>query len=338
VLPGPALAAQGPSHPCRRDTEQQRRRAALDGATLEELLADLDRALAAGVPESHEVFMAITRLAWFLGLEPAAALALEQRLRAGELDEASAALALAALGQAATAEALEVLARLVADAGLALELRRAALHSAFQLAQLSPALRTSVLAACDLGAPPALAQTALLLLGAAVAGETGRDPAAAQDLLAALLALEESASAAGQVEAWLAALGNAGAPESVAAITAYLADPAPEVRASAVAALGEIGGSEALEALIGVAQADAELGVRAEAIGSLGAAEAPAASAALCQLARVEPEPALRQSALLALAAQGPLSPSELETLSWCSQNDASAAVQELADAILEGQ
>lgn len=325
-----------------RRLEFDRRRSALGGAGLEELLAALAGALATSDPDSREVFEALTRLSWLLELEPRSALALEARLRDGSLDEATGALALVALGRAATAEAQAVLARIVDANDLDEGLRAAALQAAFQLPEPGAALLSSVLAASQSGAGTLVGDTALLLLGALARGQALHDPLVAEDLLASLLALEEGALESGSLGVWLDALGNAAAPASVAAIAAYLDAPEPELRASAVEALAGIASSEASAALIEVAFEELELGVRAQAIGALDAGvldgeAGDAVASALLELAGGDPEPVIRQAALLAIVGGEGLGAAEIELLEHCAQHDASSEVQALASAILEG-
>lgn len=312
--------------------EGERRARELGEATLDDLLAALDAAVALGAPDSHEVYMATVRLGWFLALHPGAARELERHIRGGSLSGPLVELALVALGQAATAEAQAVMTDLIGDLGVNGELRAAALRSAFQIESLDRALLDQVLLCCDPRQPELVSGTAMLLLGRVSAERAcpeGLDP------LESLLAMEQAAFDSGHLEVWLEALGNAGSPRCLEALLRHAQDSLPEVRAAALDALGGIGGPEIVEALIAAGRQDGEPGVRACAVEALGRLGDAAAVAALCELALGDAEPGVRQVALAALVAGGAPQGAVLETIQWCAREDPDESVRSLAQAIL---
>lgn len=171
-----------------------------------------------------------------------------------------------------------------------------------RLADAEPAVRLAALAALRrLGATRAAPEVRRLLGGDPVPAVRAAAAAVLADLAGSaaipdLAARRGDESPAVRLEA-AGALAGLGRP-AAASLTAFVADPRPDVRKTAVVALGQFGGVEALPAIAGVA-ADAgraNLGARVAAAEALGDIRRVEGIPILERLA-ADPEPSVRQAA-----------------------------------------
>ena len=264
----------------------------LQATSMAQILADLERLLAAAEQDNEAVDGCFQQLQWLLRLDERAVAALQEQLATRQLGDRVAQVALGALGAANTERAQQSLVALRSDPALGDELRHAATVSCLQLGKPGQALFADLLR--DAEGDSAQADSAMLVLGGLAPradGEAGPAP------LQTLLAMEERAAARGSLRTWLLAVGNtrAAAAESVAQRLLGHADA--DVRAAACVALGRQPSAAALEALCTRGLGDASAAVRHEAVIALSHRSEPAARAALQQIADGDADASVRDRA-----------------------------------------
>lgn len=279
-------------HAARSEERMWRQR--LEGVTAEQLLAELQRLLAAQPVDAEALDGVFQQLQWLLKLDDRATALLADRLGSGQCAGDEARAVLGALGAAATPAAQSALAAVRANAALGDDVRTAATVACLQLPQPSPAIVAGLLdeARGDSG----LRGSSLLVFGALAprAGEAlsdGRSP------LQALLAMEDEAAARGELDTWLLAVGNAGAPQILAIAQRLLGHDDAAVRGACCVALRGVAGHQALEALLQRGLGDRDPMVRQEAVLALSHRSEPAAREAIERTALQDPDESVRNRA-----------------------------------------
>jgi hypothetical protein len=303
----------------------------LDGATLQDLLAEIEALMRADKLDSYELFLAREKLAALVRLQPETLATLQGILDRGFLEDAVAEVVLSAVGAAGTGASEVFLTALAADEQGKLALRIGAVVSLFQVEHSSPetfdAIRALAMEADESGE---LAASSLLLLGALAKDGGGTSRA---DRIAALLALKESAS---DPSIWLRALGNCGGAEILEAISPYLRDPDGELRLSAVESLRGVLGEPALELLDLAAHEDASDDVRAAAAELLGQRWGAGAEEAVRYVLEKDPSAAVRSRALNGVAQAAMENEEARILLSYYAEHDPDSAVRQHAHELLE--
>lgn len=235
--------------------------ARLRGASLELEVDRLAAAIAAGEAGGDALMASRERLMWLLRLSPRHIAAVAAQVVDGACDEALAANLAAVLanvgGDAAQTALLEATDRVAPGSARQL----GCLRACFQIEQANAATVAAAIRYSAGRDQPAVADTALLLLGACAA--TAADRAAP---LAALLAQEGTAEAEGRIETWLLALGNTGRDEVLPIVGVRVSSPEPQLRAAALAALRRLDRPAAFDLLASHARHDADPGVRQQAL------------------------------------------------------------------------
>lgn len=275
-------------------SERRRWQEQLRGVTLDELLAELSRALGAQPADAEAVDRVFQRLQWFLQLDDRAAAQLGEQLATRQLGLEAAQVALGALGAAGTEAAQRVLVDVRADASLGADVRQAATIACLQLEKPNEALLAGMVA--DAGGDSDLRGPSMLVLGA-VAPRAGAPLADGRSPVAALLAMERGAAARGELSTWLLAVANCNPPEALPIAQRLLDDADASVRGAACVALRGQPATAALGALVDRGLADSEPGVRLEALLALGRRSEPAARAAIERVAAQDPDEAVRARA-----------------------------------------
>ncbi len=279
--------------------ERRRWQQTLNGVTLGQLLADVERLLAADPVDAKAVDDAFQKLQWLLKLDDAHADALAQQLTTRQLGVEVARVALGALGAAGTPAAQTALTTVRSDASVAMPVREAATVACVQLDDPAPALMQSL--AADADGTSELQGSSMLVLGALApkaksALADGRSP------VEKLLAMENDAAARGDTATWLLAVGNAAPPQTLSIVQRYAADQNVAVRAAACVALRRVADADAVPILAN-ATSDADGSVRREALLELGRRSSPEARAAIEHVAQHEADVELRDRARRLLAA-----------------------------------
>ena len=303
----------------------------LDGATLDDLLAEIEDSMTTGDPSSFELFLARQKLAALVRLRPETLSTLQDLLVQGFLDDGVAEVVLSAVGAAGTSASELFLTELVSDEQVMLSHRLGAVVSLFQLEHPSPetfaAIRGLVLRS-DVSAD--LGNSSLLLLGALASVSEGPVKA---DQIASLLALKESASDA---SLWLRALGNCGGGEILEAVTPYLDHADHALRLAAVESLRGVPGQSAFELLDRMARADASLDVRAAAAELLGQRWDDGAETAVRQILENDSSAIVRSRALNGVALAALHDEAARSLLLYYAERDPDASVRAHARQLFE--
>ena len=278
-------------------SEQETWRSLLQGVSLQDLLAELTALLNAGKYDSQEAFDAVRKLMWLARLAPEVAGQIEQMLVEGSLTEDVSHWVLAAMANAGTIEAQQMLTSLYVNPGLSETLRQSVALSMFDVLQPRPELVAAV--ATKLGSMSnigVLEEASLLALGVLATRErAGRVP------LATLFRLEDRVRRLGATDLWLEALGNVGGPEVFARVQRYLSDPSVDTRASAVSALRDVNTPEATKAIAEMSLRDASPRMRARAVKALAQRTGSSIAAVLCAIAQNDRDPGVQSAAVVAL-------------------------------------
>lgn len=264
----------------------------LQATSLGQILADLQRLLAAADQDNEAVDACFQQLQWLLRLDDRAVDALQEQLAARQLGDRVAQVAIGALGAANTDRAQQSLVALRNEPALGDELRHSATVSCLQLGKPGTVLFADLLR--DAEGDSAQAQSSLLVLGALAPraeGEGGSAP------LTTLLAMEERAEARGQLRTWLLAVGNSRTPAAEPVALRLLGHADADVRAAACVALGRQSSAQALDALCVRGLGDASPAVRHEAVIALSRRSEPAARTALQQVADGDADVSVRDRA-----------------------------------------
>jgi hypothetical protein len=311
-----------------RAAELQHQRQRLAGVTVEQLLADL-ATLCSTSADPNEIYGKKVDLTWLLRLEPDAPARLD-RLLPG-LDQATAGLAISALGATELPEAHAIVARLFADPTQSIASRQSAAWSTTQISEPDAATIAAFTAVLrDRPTHDAGDAAGVLALGTMVGRANGQ---AQLDGFAALLALEPAARRSGALANWIEALGNAGLPAVLDIASRHRTSEELAVRAAAVSAVRSVPGAEALALAIAATDDEAAL-VRARAAEVLAERREPQALDAVDALLQREADARVRGAALNALA--GRLAePRTRALVQRAAERDADAAVRELAAGLL---
>ncbi|MFO1077027.1 MAG: hypothetical protein U1E73_04790 [Planctomycetota bacterium] len=261
--------------------------------TLEQLLADIDRVIAAQPLDNDALDQAFQKLQWLVKLDDRAAVAIRDQVRAQTLHGDLAGIGLSALGAAGTAAAQQALAEVRGDRTLPLAVRERATVATLQLARPEPALVEAL--ARDAGDAFDGRGNAMLVLGALATRSApladGRSP---QQVL---LAMEDASTARGELSTWLLAVGNAAPPETMAIVERHIGDQDPAVRAAALVALRRVATGAAVTLLIERGLGDADAAVRHEALSELARRDDARAWNAIARTEQQDPEESLRNKA-----------------------------------------
>jgi len=276
-----------------RESEDERLRHEMRGVRLTDVLASLRGAIAAG---SDDLYTRWNKLVNLLEARPELVGEIERMLNAGEAGGDLGAMLLTAAGATRHAVAQELLARARNNPRLDRDLRSAATHAMFQLAEPSPELLSGLLRDLERAPRWGSSEQEALLAAAALAPRATQPLPDGRTAVDRLLALEKVANRLGAVPAWLDALGNASSPRVVAPALRFLTHPDAQVRSAAVSALRSVESKPALDALLSAA-GDAAPSVRARAVELLAKRSDPRITAKLQRIANSDPDPALRRLA-----------------------------------------
>lgn len=237
----------------------------LQGVEFDAILQEIGFLLGSGRGETKEWWEAHRRLVALLRARPELAEKVLAMLLDPHLDRQMAANLAGAAGAAGTPVMQGVLVKVARTGYLEVDRRALALVALVQVHQPDLAVYQDLYALVgDAQLDPRLRGTSLYMLGAA-AGRADADP----QLMAQLLAYEETAIQAGLLEEYLAALGNTGLPVILPIVQQHLASTNPEVRAAAIDALRRLETPEALALLQQHATQDPAANVRCEAFEAL---------------------------------------------------------------------
>lgn len=284
-------------HAARSEERMWRQR--LEGVTAEQLLAELQRLLAVEPVDAEALDAVFQQLQWLLKLDDRVAAMLADRLGTGQCAGDEARAVLGALGAAATPAAQATLAAVRGNGSLGDDVRTAATVACLQLPQPSPAIVAGLLD--EARGDSSLRGSSLLVFGA-LAPRAGEALADGRSPLQALLAMEDEAAARGELDTWLLALGNAGAPQILAIAQRLLGHVDAAVRGACCVALRGVAGDAALEALLQRGLGDRDPMVRQEAVLALSHRSEPAARAAIERTAQQDPDEGVRNRAARVLA------------------------------------
>lgn len=276
------------------DNERRRWKKQLENVTLEQLVAELDRLLAASPVDPSAVDAAFQQMQWLIKLDDTKAAAIEQQITTRQLATETARVALGALGAAGTDAAQNALGAVRSDASVSGELREAATIACVQLAEPVPSLIDGLVR--DAEGSSSLQSPSMLVLGA-LAPKAKNALADGRSPVQKLLAMEADAAARGDLSTWLFAIGNAAPPETLAIVQRYVDNTDPRLRAAACVALRRVVDVDAVPILADRATKDVDADVRRDAVLELGRRNVPAARAALQFVAQNDANEDLRDRA-----------------------------------------
>ena len=242
----------------------EKQKALAGGATFGQMLQELQSPELDKAPatELHRLHL---RLGALFDTEPRAVADAERALRGGKTGENTARI-LGALADSTSEEASRTLAKLGRDAALPSDLREAAVSNLSLQAAPNPATFGALgeLAQSD---DPAVRGAAVLGLGstARLGGDDAATSSLAESATKELGSGFRNAQTPDEKLLYLTALGNAGSGEALDAARVSLADPDPEVRATAVGSLRFAPGQEADALIANVWLTDADAHVRTQA-------------------------------------------------------------------------
>lgn len=294
-----AVQSHEPAGTHAADLEVEHWRQQLQGANLDQLLAELQTLLGAQPVDDAAVNALFLKLQWLAKLDPAAIAALRDGVLAGTLPAGTAPTALSALAAAGTPAAQSALVAVRERRTLAAETRLAATIAAVQLDAPSNALLQSLwqdasgAVGAGAGGGGEVRGSSMLVLGV-LSGRNHEPLADGRTATQALLAMEAEAVATGDLPTWLLAVGNTGTGEALPIADRYLEHVDATVRSSACVLLRRVPGNAAIERLATRALRDVASTVRGEAIRELGRRSEPAARAALEQVLANETDEELR--------------------------------------------
>lgn len=258
--------------------ERRRWAQRLEGVSLDQILADVERLLAADPVDAEALDGAFQQLQWMIKLDDRQAAILAERMTTRQMGEAVARVTLGALGAAGTAAAQDALTNVRSDEGVDGPVREAATIACIQLAEPTAALVEGLARDAD-GTSP-LQGSSLLVLGA-IAPRAKNPLADGRSPVQKLLAMETDAVSRGDTGTWLLAIGNAAPPETIGIVQRYVTSSDPAVRAAACVALRRVADADAVPILVDRATSDTDALVRRDALLELGRRSVPEARAAV---------------------------------------------------------
>ena len=278
--------------------ERSRWQAKLANVTTDQLLAELQQLLARQPVDAAAVDAVFQQLQWLVQLDDQVAADLELQVATARIGGDVMRTAVSAFGAAGTDRAQQALATLCFDPGQPAAVREAASLSSLQLQKPSPTLVEGMFASASTDSPQ---RTGSLLVAGALAGRAQQPLADGRTPLQALLAMEADAQARGELDSWLLAVANTGAPAALPIALRLLGHPQAAVRGAACVALRGQADASALQALIERGLHDSDAMVRQEAVLALSRRSEPAAREALQVTASQDPDEAVRGRATRAL-------------------------------------
>jgi hypothetical protein len=323
------------ARPSPEEGEAAIHQAELGQATLETLLAELDRAERGekGALGETPLYLKLKALAY---LHPEVTGRLSERLaraRAPGLAVRVLGPALADSGRPQAQAALVAVVRARRDDWPAL----AELLPALGRARAATPAVEAVLLELAAEGKDEVRSTAQLALGTLAHGLAATDPARAEAIVSWALGRLRAARSPAERRQLLLVLGNAGSATAWPALRAALRDPAPEVRGGAMTALGGLRGAEADAALCAALTGDADAGVRLEAARALSGRPMTAAGlAAHARVVKQEASPGVRLAALRNLGRARPALPEAAELIRAAAANDTNPEVRGAAAELLE--
>lgn len=326
-----APSGDGEQSPDRALEQEERQwRQQLAGVDVAQLLAQLHEVLG-GNPVDHkaldEVFV---RLQWLTKFDARVVDAVAELIQTRQLDGSAAHVALGALGAAGFPEAQRVLLAVRGNAQLPAELRDAAAMAMLQIQQPVPELLQSLADAANGG--DADGQCALLTLGALA--PRGQAQAEGGDPVARLLAMEAEVGSGEGLAVWLRAVGNSGVPAALAIAERHFGNQDAQIRAAACDSVRRVATAPALQFLLERGLADPAPEVRRTAITAL--TRRAEAAAALRNVAMHDADQDVRAAALTAMA-EGPLDAADRAVLEQIAAGDAEERVRTIAARLLRG-
>lgn len=274
--------------------ERRRWQQRLEGVSLDQLLAEVQRVLAAEPVDAEALDGAFQQLQWLIKLDDRQAAELAMQLTTRQLGEGPAGVVLGALGAAGTPAAQEALAAVRADGNVPASVRQAATVACLQLAEPTAALVEGL--ARDADGASDQRDTSMLVLGA-LAQRAPNPLADGRSPTEKLLALESDSAARGDTSTWLLAIGNAAPPATLQIVQRHIGSPDAAVRSAACVALRRVADAQALPILIERCTTDPDAMVRRDAVLELGRRRAPGARAALQHVAQNDANEELRNKA-----------------------------------------
>jgi HEAT repeat protein len=299
-------------------------RARVGGQTFPQLMGKLRGLGAPSEQNRTERARTFVELSALLRQEPdAAALALRAIRQGTEADYM-----VEALGNAGTPEAQAALAELIGDSATAADLRSRAVATLGNTAATDDTI--SLLA--SLSTQPDVGATAKLALGGAVYNLQSTNPASAERGTRELLTMLARDAGQGGMHNDLRALGNAGSPLALPAISQVLASNDAQLRLSAVYALRRIPGPEVDALLASISLEDPSSLVRRAAVASMrGRPASQTLLSSLVQSVKLETDYDTRLGAINALADWSKTQPEAVSALAWAAQNDEDEKLRAIA-------
>ena len=279
-------------------SERARWREQLQGVTTDQLLAELQRLLSQQPADAAAVDAAFQQLQWLVKLDDQVAAELEQHVVAASVTGDAMRAAVSAFGAAGTDRAQQALANLCFQDAHPAAVREAAAMACLQLPKPSAALVDGMFTRAGADSPQ---RATSLLTAGALAGRASQPLADGRSPLQALLAMEADAEARGELDTWLLAVANTGAPIASSIAQRLLSHSLAAVRGAACVALRGQADPTALQALIERGLHDLDAMVRQEAVLALSRRSEPAAREALQLTASQDPDEAVRGRATRAL-------------------------------------
>jgi hypothetical protein len=323
------------TRPSPEEREAAVHEAELGQATLETLLAELDRAERGekGALGETPLYLKFKALAY---LHPEVSGRLGERLawaRAPGLAVRVLGPALADSGRAEAQAALVAAVRARRDDWPAL----AELVPALGRARAATPAVEAVLLELAAKGKGEVRSTAQLALGTLAHGLAATAPGRAEAIVSWALAQLQAAPSPAERRRLLLVLGNAGSATAWPALRAALGAAEPEVRGGAVTALGGLRGAESDAALCAALTGDADAGVRLEAARALSGRPMTAAGlAAHARVVRQEASPGVRLAALRNLGRARQAPPEAEGLIRAAAANDPNPEVRKAAAALLE--
>lgn len=266
----------------------------LEGSTADSLLAEIAALLGAEPLDKEKLNDAFQRLQWLAKLDDGVARDLGQRVATGQVTGDAASIVVSSLGAAGTSAAQSALGGVREDRSLSADVREAATIAAMQISSPGPEILTGL--ARDAVDDFDGRGNAVLVLGSLAPRAQAQLPDG-RSVMATLLAMETGYAARGDTSTWLLAVGNAGAPETLAIVQRHIDSSDAAIRGAACVALRRVADADAVPILVGRATTDLDPFVRRDAVLELGRRNVPAARDALQFVAQNDADEELRDRA-----------------------------------------
>jgi HEAT repeat protein len=316
-------------------SELQRKRDLVAGATFEQLASDLSK-LSPSKENFSQRWNVTQRMSALFELDPGSIGAAASRVKGGA-SENDKEMLLAALSDANLPEAQTALADLAHDPGVDTPTRSASATHLGLLKNPTPETLARLQNMANNESDPEVKGAATLALGGASRASREADPGSGEKDTSPDLLLQKLGSAQTPAERrlYIDALGNSGDPRGLPAIQGALTDPDPTLRAAAVSALRFMPGPEIDGLIVATLTRDPEQLVRSAALSTLRSRPASdVLTAGAVAALKIEPFAGLRVE-LIQVLLRFMQVPGVHETLEWVAKNDASPEVKAAAQTAL---